>query len=170
MGFVGVREWADARGSRALPPDHLPQGRRPAATVANDFVDYTYFAGNPPANFYASAPLEAAHVEAIRGIHVPNVAGQFVKSLTVMTAAASATGTTNQNQRFVPVRLPALLPVHRHRCGRRATGHGPDRRAAALHGRARCPADGCRPVRRVDGRHLHRVPPTRTASAGAPAP
>ena len=69
--------------------------------MANDFVDYTYFAGNPPANFYASAPLLAATVESIRGITVPQVENQFLKSITVMSAASSATGTSNQNQRLL---------------------------------------------------------------------
>ena len=102
-GFANVAAWAR---SPDLGRYHLTTFRKAvasAATVANDFVDYTYFAGNPPANFYASSPLEAAHVEAIRGIHVPNVAParQFVKSLTVMSAASSATATSNQNQRLL---------------------------------------------------------------------
>lgn len=102
-GFNNVAAWARAPD---LGRYHLTTFRKAvasAATVANDFVDYTYFAGNPPANFYASSPLEAAHVEAIRGIHVPNVAParQFVKSLTVMSAASSATATSNQNQRMM---------------------------------------------------------------------
>ena len=102
-GFANVAAWAR---SPDLGRYHLTTFRKAvasAATVANDFVDYTYFAGNPPANFYASSPLQAAHVEAIRGIHVPNVAParQFVKSLTVMSAASSATATSNQNQRMV---------------------------------------------------------------------
>ena len=102
-GFNNVAAWARAPD---LGRYHLTTFRKAvasAATVANDLVDYTYFAGNPPANFYASAPLEAAHVEAIRGIHVPNIAPfkQFVKSLTVMSAAASATSTSNQNQRMM---------------------------------------------------------------------
>lgn len=102
-GFRNVAAWASAPD---LGRSHITTFRKAvasAATLANDFIDYTYFAGNPPANFYASSPLEAAHVEAIRGIHVPNVAPmkQFIKSLTVMSAAASATGTSNQNQRMV---------------------------------------------------------------------
>ena len=53
-----------------------------AAKVANDFIDYTYFAGNPVANFYASSPLEAAYLEANRGIHLRDVGkSQFVKIL-----------------------------------------------------------------------------------------
>ncbi len=102
-GFRNVKAWASAPD---LGRYHVTTFRKQvasAATVANDFIDYTYFAGNPPANFYASAPLVASPVEDIRGIHVPNVSPmkQFVKSITVMSAAASATGTTNQNQRMV---------------------------------------------------------------------
>ena len=99
MGFNGVREWANAVDAGRV---HLTTFRKTvasASTVANDFVDYTYFAGNPPANFYASAPLEAAQVESIRGIHLPDVDNQFIKSITAMSAAAGATNTTNQNQR-----------------------------------------------------------------------
>lgn len=103
-GFAGIRDWA-----RAVEDDgrrHLTTFRKTvasAATVANDFVDYTYFPGNPPANFYASSPLEAAYVESIRGIYVPDVGSsrQFLKSIMGMSAAASATGTTNQNQRML---------------------------------------------------------------------
>ena len=102
-GFRNVKAWASAPD---LGRYHVTTFRKQvasSATVANDFIDYTYFAGNPPANFYASAPLVASPVEDIRGIHVPNVSPmkQFVKSITVMSAAASATGTTNQNQRMV---------------------------------------------------------------------
>lgn len=103
MSFRTVAQWAS---SPDIGKYHLTTFRKAvasAATVANDFVDYTYFAGNPPANFYASSPLEAAHVESIRGINVPNVSPskQFIKSLTVMSAASSATATSNQNQRMM---------------------------------------------------------------------
>lgn len=101
MGFQSVYQWATAPDAGKY---HLTTFRKQvasSATVANDFVDYTYFAGNPPANFYASAPLEAAFVEAIRGILIPQVPAQSLKSITVMSAASSATGTTNQNQRLM---------------------------------------------------------------------
>lgn len=102
-GFRNVAAWATAQDSGKYHVTTFRKAVASAATVANDFIDYTYYAGNPPANFYASAPLEAAHVESIRGLHVPNVspAKQFVKSVTVMTAAASATTTTSQNQRML---------------------------------------------------------------------
>lgn len=95
--FRSVTEWVQ---SPDLGKYHLTTFRKAvasAATVANDFIDYTYSAGNPPANFYASSPLTAATIEGIRGIHIP-VRDQFLKSLTVMSAAASATSTTNQSQ------------------------------------------------------------------------
>ena len=71
-----------------------------AATPTSGWVDYSYFAGLPTANFYASAPLVAAVLEASKGIYVPSVAPmkQFIKSLTVMSGAASATTTTSQRQ------------------------------------------------------------------------
>ena len=100
-GFRSVAEWANASDSGRVYLTTFRKAVASAATVANDFIDYTYFAGNPPANFYASAPLEAAFVEGIRGITVPNIAGQFLKSITVMSAASSATGTTKQNQRLL---------------------------------------------------------------------
>jgi len=102
-GFVGVRDWVDAPD---LGRSHITTFRKQvasAATLANDWVDYTYFSGNPPANFYASAPLESSVVESIRGILLPNVSPmkQFLHRLTVMSSAASATGTTNQRQTLI---------------------------------------------------------------------
>jgi len=101
-GFSNAAAWAAAVDAGKTHVSTFRKTVASAATAANDFVDYTYFAGNPPANFYASAPLEAAYVESIRGIHVPQMSGddrQFLKSITAMSAAASATGTSNQNQR-----------------------------------------------------------------------
>lgn len=103
-GFANAAAWAAAIDAGKTHVSTFRKTVASAATVANDFIDYTYFAGNPPANFYASSPLEAAYVESIRGIHVPQMAGsdrQFLKSITAMSAAASATGTSNQNQRHM---------------------------------------------------------------------
>ena len=103
-GFANVSAWAAAIDAGKTHVTTFRKTVASAATVANDFVDYTYFAGNPPANFYASSPLEAAYVESIRGIHLPTMTGtdkQFLKSITAMSAASSATGTTNQNQRHM---------------------------------------------------------------------
>ena len=100
-GFRNLAQWAAAPDAGCYHLTTFRKAVASAATVANDFIDYTYFAGNPPANFYASAPLEAATVEGIRGIHLPQVSSQYLKRLTVMSAASSATATTNQNQRLL---------------------------------------------------------------------
>lgn len=100
-GFRNVAQWV---ASEEAGRSHVTTFRKQvasAATVANDFIDYTYFAGNPPANFYASTPSTAALVEANRGFLLPSLGqSQFLKSITVMSAASSATATTNQNQRL----------------------------------------------------------------------
>lgn len=98
--FRSVGEWAAAPDAGRSHVTTFRKAVSSTATAANDFVDYTYYAGNPPANFYASAPLVSAEVERIRGIHVPNHS-QFLHHITVMSAAASATSTTNQNQRLL---------------------------------------------------------------------
>lgn len=71
-----------------------------AATTTNAWIDYTYFAGSPSANFYASTPLTAAVVEAARGIYVPSVAPatQHLKNLMLMSAASGVTSTANGRQ------------------------------------------------------------------------
>lgn len=101
MGFNTAADWANAVDAGRVHVTTFRKTVASASTVANDFVDYTYFAGNPPANFYASAPLEAAFIEPVRGIHVPSVAPkqQYIKSITAMSSAATATSTGNQNQR-----------------------------------------------------------------------
>ena len=100
MSFANASAWAAAPDAGRYQITTFRKAVASAATVANDFIDYTYFSGNPPANFYASSPSVAAVVEAKMGINVP-VRDQFIKSLTVMSAAASATGTTSQNQRLL---------------------------------------------------------------------
>lgn len=99
MSFTNVSAWAAAPDAGQHHITTFRKAVASAATVANDFIDYTYFAGNPPANFYASSPAVAAVVEAKMGFNIP-IRDQFIKSLTVMSAASSATNTTNQNQRL----------------------------------------------------------------------
>jgi hypothetical protein len=101
MGFRTVSEWAAAVDAGRSHVTTFRKAVSSSATLANDFIDYTYFAGNPTANFYASSPLEAAVIPAVRGIYLPNVAGQVLHEITVMSAASGATATTNQNQRLL---------------------------------------------------------------------
>lgn len=100
MGFRNIQEYVDSFDAGRYHVSSFRKTVSSVATLANDFIDYTYFAGNPVANFYASEPLKAATLEQNKGIHIPNIDNQFIKSLSVMSAAASATSTTNQRQRL----------------------------------------------------------------------
>jgi hypothetical protein len=100
-GFANVGEFANAD---LLGQCWFTQFRKTvasAATTANAWIDYSYFAGSPPANFYASSPSVAAVVEADKGIKVPTVspATQHLKSLTVMTANTGSA--VNARQRLI---------------------------------------------------------------------
>lgn len=101
--MAGFRSIAEYVAADDLGRCHVSQFRKvvaSAATPTSGWVDYSYFAGLPTANFYASAPLVAAVLEQSKGIYIPNVSPlkQFIKSFTVMSGAASATTTTSQRQ------------------------------------------------------------------------
>lgn len=99
-GFATVSEYANADLDGRCWITQFRKAVTSTATVTSSFIDYTYFAGSPLANFYASTPLEAAEVDPSRGIYVPSVspAKQVLKSITLMTSSASATTTSNQRQ------------------------------------------------------------------------
>ncbi|MCC7463634.1 MAG: hypothetical protein IT480_14370 [Gammaproteobacteria bacterium] len=101
MGFAAVSEYAAADEAGQVWISSFRKAVASAASTTNAWIDYTYFAGSPVANFYASTPLTAALIEADKGIYTGgNVspATKHVKSLMLMSAAASATGTTNGRQ------------------------------------------------------------------------
>jgi hypothetical protein len=100
MGFSTVSEYAAADESGQVWTTSFRKAVASAATTTNGWVDYTYFAGSPPANFYASTPLVAAEVDPTRGIFLPTVspATQHLNNLRLMTSASSATSTTNGRQ------------------------------------------------------------------------
>jgi len=100
MGFINVAEYANADAAGQCWVTQFRKAVTSTATITSSYVDYTYFAGSPLANFYASTPLEAAYVDATRGIYLPAV-DQCLKNITVMTAAASATTTTSQRQKLM---------------------------------------------------------------------
>lgn len=102
-GFRNLRAWA---GAEDLGQFHITSFRKAvssAATTTSAWIDYSYFPGSPVANFYASSPLEAAELEASRGIYVPTVAPatQWLRNLKLMSAASAATSTTNGRQQIV---------------------------------------------------------------------
>lgn len=99
MGFRTVAAWAESEADgrswlsffRKVPPS--------TATIAGQWFDYSTASGVPVPNYYASSPLVAATLVGREGIYIPEqLTTRFLKRSIVMSAAASATGTTNQNQ------------------------------------------------------------------------
>ena len=100
-GFLNVAEFANADLLGQVWESGFRKAIASAATTTNAWVDMTYFAGSPPANFYASSPLIAATIEADKGIYNGgNVApkSKHLKNVKLMSAASSATSTTNGRQ------------------------------------------------------------------------
>lgn len=102
MGFKNIREWPDAEDAGQSWITGFRKAPSSVATTTSAWTDYSYYAGSPPANFYASTPLEAAEVDPTRGLYVPSVspATQHLRNLKVMSAARAATSTTNARQRL----------------------------------------------------------------------
>jgi hypothetical protein len=103
VGFKNISEYANADEAGRTWFTQFRKAVTSTATITSSYTDYTYFAGSPLANFYASTPLEAAYVDETRGIKTPSVAPlkQYLKSINCMSAAASATSTTNRQQKLM---------------------------------------------------------------------
>ena len=102
-GFKNLREWVDADDSGQYHITQFRKAASAAATTTDAWTDYSYFAGSPVANFYASTPLTSAEVDAERGIYVPTVspARQYLRNLKLMSAASGAASTANGRQRII---------------------------------------------------------------------
>jgi hypothetical protein len=72
-GFANIGEWANADLLGQCWFTGFRKTVASAATTTNAWIDYSYFAGSPPANFYASSPSVAAVVESDKGFKVPTV-------------------------------------------------------------------------------------------------
>jgi hypothetical protein len=100
-GFAHLGQVPEADDAGRVWVSQFRKAVASAATVQNAGIDYSYFAGSPPANFYASAPLVSAYVESSRGIYVPTVGAgqkQFLNNVKVMSAASGATSVANGRQ------------------------------------------------------------------------
>jgi hypothetical protein len=98
-GFKNVKEWVDSAngGENWITQFRKMSG---AATIAGQWVDYTYASGRPVANFYATTPLVPALIEADKGIYVgENVSPlkKYIHRIMTMMSAASATTVSCQN-------------------------------------------------------------------------
>lgn len=100
MGFGNVAEYANADDAGQVWFTQFRKAVTSTATITSSYVDYTYFAGSPLANFYASSPLESAYVDPSRGIYLPDVspARQYLKTINCMSAASAQNSTANRQQ------------------------------------------------------------------------
>ncbi len=101
MGFRSVSEFAAADEAGQVWLSSFRKTVASAASTTGAWIDYTYFAGSPVANFYASTPLAAALIEADKGIYTGgNVAPatKHIKNLMLMSAASAAASTANGRQ------------------------------------------------------------------------
>lgn len=111
-GFNRMAEWVDAEDAGQFHVTSFRKAVSSTATTTFAWIDYSYFPGSPTANFYASAPLEAAVIETARGIYVPSVAPkkQFVRNLKLMSAASGATSVANGRQHSILADLLLYYP------------------------------------------------------------
>jgi hypothetical protein len=101
MGFSNVSKIAAAYDAGRSHFVGFRKAVSSSTTPTSGWCDYSYFAGSPAANFYASSPLIAATLEASRGIYVPTVGADYTQHLTkvqLMSAASGATSTANARQ------------------------------------------------------------------------
>ena len=102
MGFQTVRAWANSDEAGKSWLSFFRKVPASTATIAGQWFDYSTASGVPVPNYYASSPLVAATLEARNGIFIPEqLTDRYLKSTTVMSAAASVTGTTNRNQQLM---------------------------------------------------------------------
>jgi hypothetical protein len=102
MGFETVKAWADSEEAGRSWLSFFRKVPSSTATIGGQWFDYSTASGVPVPNYYASSPLTAATLEAEKGIYVPEqLTDRYLKRTWVMSAAASVTGTTNQNQQLM---------------------------------------------------------------------
>lgn len=112
-GFSNLRDYAAAGDAGQYHIVSFRKAVSAAATTTSAWLDYSYFPGAPLANFYASSPLEAAVVDASRGIYVPPTVApstQWLRNLKLMSAASGTTSTTNGRQQIVLADLLLYYP------------------------------------------------------------
>ena len=112
MGFTSIKQLPEAEDAGQSWITGFRKAASSVATTTHAWTDYSYYSGSPPANFYASTPLESAFVDAARGFYVPTVAPatQHLRNLKLMSAASSATSTTNARQQLVLADLLMYYP------------------------------------------------------------
>jgi hypothetical protein len=97
--FKTVRAWAQSEDDGRAWLSFFRKVPASTATVTGQWFDYSTASGIPVPNYYASSPLISAKLDPANGIYVPEqLTKRHIKKSVIMSAAASVTGTTNQNQ------------------------------------------------------------------------
>lgn len=97
-GFRNIKQITEAAPSGKTWTTQFRKTIGSPTTVTASYLDYSYAAGSPPANFYASTPLESAEIDLARGIYLPQIDKQYIQNITLMSAAASAASVTTDRQ------------------------------------------------------------------------
>lgn len=102
-GFANISEFVNAEAEGRSWITQFRKTFPAGATTASNFNDFSYVAGSPLANFYASSPLEAAVISPSRGIYVPSVSPymQVLKNITVMTVAGAVASVITERQEML---------------------------------------------------------------------
>lgn len=101
-GFRTVAKWADSEAEGRSWLSFFRKVPASTATVAGQWFDYSTASGVPVPNYYASSPLVTQVLDPTTGIYIPQQnTTRWLKRMILMSAAASVTGTTNQNQTFM---------------------------------------------------------------------
>lgn len=99
MAFKTVKLWAQSEDAGRSWLTFFRKVPASTATIAGQWFDYSTASGIPVPNYYASSPLVAATLESANGVYIPEQnTRRFIKKSILMSASASVTGTTNQNQ------------------------------------------------------------------------
>lgn len=99
MAFKTVKAWAASEEEGRSWLTFFRKVPASTATIAGQWFDYSTASGIPVPNYYASTPLVAATLDAENGVYIPEqTTKRYIKRSVLMSAAASVTGTTNQNQ------------------------------------------------------------------------
>jgi hypothetical protein len=102
-GFRNMRALATAFDDGKVWISTFRKAVSSTATVTGQWYDYSYAGGNPIPNYYAASPLTAASLDRAKGIILPRLTTEslWLHRTNVMSAAASATSTTNQTQHLM---------------------------------------------------------------------
>jgi hypothetical protein len=91
VGFVSVGDYVAAREAGRVVASSFRKVPS-QASVAQWWVDLSMAAGNPPPNYYASAPLVAASLDGMRGLYHGDAVGPAEKFLAELVLASPSAG------------------------------------------------------------------------------